>query len=54
MIFLDNCNVEQLASNVLAQVITESVVMTRLLGHSRMIPLNTNAFIAVLWLLGFP
>jgi hypothetical protein len=45
--FLDNCNDAQLSSNVLAQVITESSVTTRLLGHSRMIRLNTNTFIAI-------
>jgi hypothetical protein len=47
MFFLDNCNAEELSSNVLAQVITESAVMTRLLGRSKMVPLTTNAFIAV-------
>jgi hypothetical protein len=46
IILLDNCNAEQLSSNVLAQVITESSVTTRLLGQSRMVPLNTKAFIA--------
>jgi hypothetical protein len=45
--FLDNCNDEQLSSSVLAQVITESSVTTRLLGHSRMVRLNTNAFMAL-------
>jgi hypothetical protein len=47
ILFLDNCNAEQLRSNVLAQVITESVIMTRLLGHTKMVPLTTNAFIAL-------
>jgi hypothetical protein len=47
MLFLDNCNAEMLASNVLAQVITENAVDARLLGQSKMIPLTTNAFIAV-------
>jgi hypothetical protein len=47
MLYLDNCNTEELSSNVLAQVITESAVMTRLLGRSKMVPLITNAFIAV-------
>jgi hypothetical protein len=47
IVFLDNCNVEQLSSNVLAQAITESSVMTRVLGQSRMVRLTTNAFIAV-------
>jgi len=46
IVFLDNCNAEQLSSNVLAQVITESTVMTRPLGRSKMVPLTTNAFIA--------
>jgi hypothetical protein len=44
--FLDNCNAEQLSSNVLAQVITESRTMTRVMGRSKMVPLTTNAFIA--------
>jgi hypothetical protein len=47
IVFLDNCNAEQLSSNVLAQAITESAVKTRLLGQSRMVRLTTNAFIAV-------
>jgi putative DNA primase/helicase len=47
MVFLDNCNSEQLSSNVLAQVITESSVVTRLLGQTKMVPLTANAFIAV-------
>jgi hypothetical protein len=47
MVFLDNCNAEQLSSNVLAQIITESTVMTRLLGQSKMVPLTTNAFIVL-------
>jgi hypothetical protein len=47
MLFLDNCNAEMLASNVLAQVITENAVDARLLGQSKMIPLTTIAFIAV-------
>jgi hypothetical protein len=46
IVFLDNCNAEQLSSNVLAQVITESAIMTRQLGRSKMVPLTTNAFIA--------
>jgi hypothetical protein len=46
IVFLDNCNGEELSSNVLAQVITESAVTTRLLGRSKMVPLTTNAFIA--------
>jgi hypothetical protein len=47
IVFLDNCNAEQLSSNVLAQAITESAVMTRLLGQSRMVRLTTNAFVAL-------
>jgi hypothetical protein len=47
IVFLDNCNAEQLRSNVLAQVITESAVTTRLLGQTKMVPLITNAFIAL-------
>jgi hypothetical protein len=47
MVFLDNCNAEELSSNVLAQAITEGTIMTRLLGHTRMVRLNTHAFIAV-------
>jgi hypothetical protein len=47
IVFLDNCNAEQLTCNVLAQVITENAVTTRFLGHSKMVPLNTNAFIAL-------
>ena len=45
--FLDNCNAEQLSSNVLAQVITEGAVSSRLLGRSKMVSLTTNAFIAL-------
>jgi hypothetical protein len=47
IVFLDNCNAEQLSSNVLAQVITEGTVTTPLLRHSRMVPLTTNAFVAL-------
>jgi hypothetical protein len=47
IVFLDNCNAELLSSNVLAQVITEGAVTTRLLRHSKMVPLTTNAFIAL-------
>jgi hypothetical protein len=47
IVFLDNCNSEQLSSNILAQVITESAVMARLLGQSKMVPLTANAFIAL-------
>jgi hypothetical protein len=47
MIFLDNCNDELLDSNVLAQVLTETAVSTRPLGHSKMTLLFTNAFIVV-------
>jgi hypothetical protein len=47
ILFLDNCNAEEVRSNVLAQVITESVVTTRPLGHTKMVPLTTNAFIVV-------
>lgn len=46
IVFLDNCNAEELRSNVLAQAITESAIMTRPLGRSKMVPLTTNAFIA--------
>jgi hypothetical protein len=47
MVFIDNCNSALLRSNALAQVITESSVDCRPLGQSKMVPLNTNAFIAV-------
>jgi hypothetical protein len=47
IVSLDNCNAEQLSSNVLAQAITESIVMTRLMAWSKMVRLNTNAFFAV-------
>jgi hypothetical protein len=47
VVFLDNCNAEQLSSNVLAQAITESAVMTRQLGQTRMVRLTTSALIAV-------
>jgi hypothetical protein len=47
MLFPDNCNAEQLTSNLLAQAITESAIMTRLLGRSQMVRLTTNAFIAI-------
>lgn len=46
IVFLDNCNAEELSSNLLAQVITESAVMTRLLGRSKMVSLTTSAMIA--------
>jgi hypothetical protein len=47
LIFIDNCNVEQLRSNVLAQALTEGAVDTRPLGRSRMVPLNNSSFFVV-------
>jgi hypothetical protein len=47
MVFLDNCNGEQLVSNLLAQVLTESIVTTRKMGKTEMVPLTANAFITV-------
>ncbi len=47
MMFLDNLNATFLSSNQLAQIITEGQVCTRRLGQSKMVPLSTNAFIAV-------
>jgi hypothetical protein len=47
MIYLDNCNAELLSSNLLAQIITEAQVCLRPLCQSTMVPISTNAFIAV-------
>ena len=46
-VFLDNANGILLRSNTLASVLTERPARVRPLGLSRMVPLNSNAFIAV-------
>lgn len=47
VMFLDNCNAAFIASAELAQVITESKMITRRLGKSQMLPIQTSVFIAV-------
>ena len=48
VVFLDNFNGRILKSDLLAQVLTEGpVVISRQLGATRMLPLRSNAFIAV-------
>lgn len=46
-LFLDNVNGATLRSNTLASVLTERPARVRLLGETRMVPLNSTAFIAV-------
>jgi putative DNA primase/helicase len=46
-LFLDNANGIALRSDTLASVLTERPARVRLLGMSRMVPLNSTAFIAV-------
>jgi hypothetical protein len=46
-VFLDNVNSTALRSDTLASVLTERPSYVRILGHTRMVPLNCTAFIAV-------
>jgi hypothetical protein len=46
-LFLDNANGIALRSDTLASVITERPARVRLLGQTRMVPLNSTAFIAI-------
>jgi hypothetical protein len=46
-LFLDNANQIALRSDLLASVLTERPVRVRLLGKTRMVQLNTTAFVAV-------
>jgi hypothetical protein len=46
-LFLDNANGIALRSDTLASVLTESPARVRVLGQTRMVPLNSTAFIAV-------
>jgi hypothetical protein len=45
--FLDNVNGKALRSDALASVITERPARVRLFGQTRMVPLNSTAFVAV-------
>jgi hypothetical protein len=47
MVFLDNVNGMMLRSDLLAQILTERSIRSRLLGRSAMIELNSSAFVAV-------
>src|SRR5262245_52832355 len=46
-LFLDNANGIALRSDTLASVLTERPARVRLLGQTRMVPLNSTAFIAI-------
>src|SRR5258708_14690844 len=46
-LFRDNANGVALRSDTLASVLTERPARVRLLGQTRMVPLNSTAFIAV-------
>jgi hypothetical protein len=46
-LFLDNANGATLRSDALASVLTERPARVRLLGQTRMVPLNSTAFVAV-------
>jgi hypothetical protein len=46
-LFLDNANGIALRSDTLASVLTERPARVRLLGRTRMVPLNSTAFVAV-------
>jgi hypothetical protein len=46
-LFLDNANGVALRSDTLASVLTERPARVRLLGQTRMVPLNSAAFVAV-------
>ena len=47
VLYLDNANGTVLRSDLLASVLTERPARVRLLGVSRMVPLNSTAFVAV-------
>jgi hypothetical protein len=47
MLFLDNVNGRVLRSDLLAQILTEQPIRTRLLGRSETVELNSSAFIAI-------
>ncbi|MGC2409401.1 MAG: hypothetical protein WA441_05260 [Methyloceanibacter sp.] len=47
VLFLDNVNSASLRSDLLASILTESPVVARVLGVSRMVRLNAAAFVAV-------
>jgi hypothetical protein len=47
VLFLDNVNGVALRSDTLASVLTERPARVRLLGVTRMVPLNSSAFIAI-------
>jgi hypothetical protein len=47
VLFLDNVNGVMLRSDTLASVMTERPTRVRLLGQTRMVPLNSTAFIAI-------
>jgi hypothetical protein len=47
MLFLDNVNGIALRSDTLASVLTERPARVRILGQTRMVPLNSTAFVAV-------
>ena len=47
VLFLDNINRASLSSDTLASVLTERPARVRLLGKSRMLPVNSTAFVAV-------
>jgi hypothetical protein len=46
-LFLDNANGIALRSDTLASILTERPARVRLLGQTRMVPLNSTAFVAV-------
>jgi hypothetical protein len=47
MLFLDNANGLTLRSDTLASVLTERPARVRVLGETRMVPLNSAAFVAI-------
>src|SRR5450755_4065187 len=47
VLFLDNANGIALRSDTLASVLTERPARVRILGQTRMVPLNSTAFVAV-------
>jgi hypothetical protein len=47
VLFLDNANGFALRSDTLASVLTERPARVRLLGQTRMVPLNSTAFVAI-------
>jgi len=46
-VFLDNFNSNELKSDILASVLTESPAMVRPMGQTRMVPLHTKTFIGI-------